>query len=145
MKKIVPSHRRFTEIEQPADIDAAVAESHQAPVVIFKHSATCGLSTRAHRQINKLALASDPHVYRVVVQTARAASNYAAHLFGVRHESPQIFVLSRGAVVATASHGRVTADAVRAAAAEHPGDEHPGDEHPVDEQPANNPSASRAQ
>lgn len=119
MKKILPSHRRFTEVVDRSGIEAAVVASEAEPVVIFKHSASCGLSTRAHRQINKLTAASDPHVYRIVVQTARDASNYAADRFGVRHESPQVLVLVGGTLVANASHGRVTADGIRAAIADY--------------------------
>jgi len=91
--------------------------SAAGPVVLYKHSATCGRSALAREEIRAL-VADSPRPLRVgmiVVQSARAVSNDVARRFAVRHESPQVLVVCEGRAVWTASHFRVTADAVRAA------------------------------
>lgn len=96
-----------------ADLAAAVAHSNKVPVVLYKHSATCGVSYRARREIEHLIEATDPPVYEVVVQHARALSSLIAERWHIRHESPQVIVLHRGEPIFNASHRRVTAQALR--------------------------------
>ena len=60
----------------------------------------------------------DPPVYEVVVQRARDVSNAIAARLGLRHESPQVILLSGNEVLFHASHGGVTPDAIRACLAE---------------------------
>jgi bacillithiol system protein YtxJ len=109
---------RITDISTIAELEEVLETSFSQPVVLFKHSNSCGLSTRAQRQIDRLSDGSDPLVYRIVVQRARDVSDYVESRFEVRHESPQVFVLENGTPVFNASHHRVTADSIRAAVAE---------------------------
>ena len=51
----------------------------------------------------------------VTVQTHRDVSNAVARKLGVRHETPQALLIREGRVVWSASHFRVTAEAVDAA------------------------------
>lgn len=103
-------------LETEKGLEDAVARSHREPVVLFKHSAWCGLSTYAHRELSKLTQPDDPPVYCIVVQHARRLTTAVEERFGIRHESPQVIVLFEGKPVFDASHGRVTAEAVRQAA-----------------------------
>lgn len=93
----------------------AVRASDEAPVVVFKHSASCFVSSVAQRQIDALDQPGDPDVYRIVVQKARGVSDAVEAETGVRHESPQAFVFWRGEAVWNASHLSVTARAIRKA------------------------------
>jgi bacillithiol system protein YtxJ len=79
--------------------------------VVFKHSTTCPVSFSAERQMNAF-MRSHPEVpvYKVLVREQRTTSNQIADWTGVEHESPQVIVLRKGAVVASASHGEVTED-----------------------------------
>ncbi len=52
----------------------------------------------------------DSTLHLIDVIRSRPVSNYLADKAGVRHESPQIFVIKNGEVVWQASHGMVTAD-----------------------------------
>jgi bacillithiol system protein YtxJ len=98
----------------PADLDAAVVESGRQPVVIFKHSLTCGTSAMGAEEVDDFA-ATAPAVpiYRLVVQQHRDLSREVERRFGIRHESPQLLLLSRGEVVWSGSHFRVTAEALQ--------------------------------
>lgn len=98
----------FNELADTPALDEAFAQSQDAPVIIFKHSLTCPISRAAHTEMSKL---SEP-VALVVVQRARELSRAIEKRTGVRHETPQAFVIRRGAAVWAASHWDVTADAV---------------------------------
>jgi len=103
-------------LQTAADLDAALLQSQARPIVIFKHSSTCGTSVMAHEEVAAV-VAGVPwaEVFVVSVHAARGLSQEIARRFGVRHESPQALVIHRGAVTWHASHFRVTRDAVAAA------------------------------
>jgi len=83
--------------------------------VVFKHSATCGVSARAHAEVEKFLLEHpDRCIHKVEVLGARAVSDYIEEKTGIRHESPQLLVLRDGEVVWHGSHSRVTAEAIEA-------------------------------
>jgi bacillithiol system protein YtxJ len=94
------------------ELDAAIAESRQRPVLLFKHSRTCGVSCEAldelHAHVEDSGGAAS---YKLItVQSHRQLSNEAAALLGVRHETPQAILLRHGRPVWTASHFKITKD-----------------------------------
>ena len=104
----------MTDLLTPADLDAAVERSYERPVVLFKHSMTCPISSSAAVQVGRLTAADDPVVFRIVVQLARGVSNQIAERFRIRHESPQVILLLRGEACYHTSHFGVQADRIRA-------------------------------
>ena len=100
-----------------AALDAAIAESRKRPVVIFKHSRTCGISCEAFDELHAhLAESPGEASYNLItVQSHRGVSDEAATRFGVRHETPQVILLRDGLPVWNASHFRITAQALRRA------------------------------
>lgn len=111
----MPSTTSVHDLASPADWMAAREASHDAPVLIFKHSSACPISGRANRQLSKLDAPEDPPVYRVVVQEARDVSSAIASELDVSHETPQTIVLVDGEAVFDASHYEITAEALREA------------------------------
>lgn len=105
----------FSPLESESDWTRALEHSRREPVIIYKHSATCGISSGARRRLQELGAAGDPPVYEVVVQHARPLSNSIAAILGVRHESPQAIVVHEGLAVFHISHGSITPDRLRAA------------------------------
>ncbi len=99
------------------ELDAALAASAVRPVLIFKHSATCGTSAMAAEEIGDLIAGAplDADIYLLRIQAARAVSDEVSRRLRVRHESPQVLLIQDGHVVWSASHFRVTAAAVLAA------------------------------
>lgn len=98
-------------LRTPAEVAAAVAESYAHPIVIYKHSVTCGRSQMALEEIQELLAARrNVTVFQVTVQSAAAASAEVASSLQVRHESPQAIVVSAGAVRWHGSHWRVNRD-----------------------------------
>ena len=94
-----------------AALDAAIAESRERPVLIFKHSRTCGISCEAFDELHAhLADAAAEASYNLItVQSHRGLSDEAAKRLGVRHETPQVILLRDGVPVWNASHFRITA------------------------------------
>ena len=101
----------FKELRDIASLDNFLAESNGDPVIIFKHSNSCGISARAYTQMSQLARP----VGLVTVQTARAVSDEIGERMGLAHETPQVMIVHNGQVAWTASHGYVKAAAVEAA------------------------------
>lgn len=98
-------------------VDRALARSSRRPVLIFKHSAACGISAQAYDEIEEL-FAGPPlpaDLFLVDVRSGRQVSNAIAARLKTRHESPQVLLVADGAVRWSASHFRVTADAIRSA------------------------------
>jgi bacillithiol system protein YtxJ len=111
----------ITRIERIEDVDGLLADSASTPVLIYKHSYTCGTSAYALDELTDL-LHRQPTAARyamVAVQTHRDASSAIATRLGVRHETPQVLLVRDGRVVWSASHFRVTADAIEAALTAH--------------------------
>jgi len=97
-------------------LEAAIAESLERPVLLFKHSRTCGISMEAYDELQAhVAEHADkpPASYKVItVQSHRRLSDSAAQRFGIRHETPQAILLKDGRPVWNASHFRITAEAL---------------------------------
>ena len=92
------------------ELDAAIAESRERPVLLFKHSRTCGVSCEALDELHAHVEDSPGSAsYKLItVQSHRHLSNEAASRLGVRHETPQAILLRHGRPVWTASHFRIT-------------------------------------
>jgi thioredoxin 1 len=97
-------------------LDAAIEESHIRPVLLFKHSRTCGISHEAldalHDLVEKGAGAAHVAYKVITVQSHRHVSELAERRLGVRHETPQAIVLRDGKPVWKASHFRITTEAM---------------------------------
>jgi bacillithiol system protein YtxJ len=107
----------FTQLSDTDELEAAIAESLERPVLLFKHSRTCGISCealdelRAHVEDGALRAA-----YKMItVQSHRRVSDAAAARLGVRHETPQAILLRDGRPVWSASHFRITKQQLDAA------------------------------
>lgn len=101
----------FVELTDTDALDHFLAESTNHPVIIFKHSSSCGISARAYRE---MAGVEQP-VGIITVQEARPVSQEIERRFGIAHETPQVLILRKSEVIWTASHGQVKAEAVEAA------------------------------
>lgn len=107
------SSRAFLPLTTPEAFQALLAESNTGPVVVYKHSPTCGTSAQAYDELDGFLGESPVDVHLVDVLASRALSQQIAADTRVRHESPQLLVFRNGVVVWHASHWRVTAAGVR--------------------------------
>jgi bacillithiol system protein YtxJ len=92
-------------------LEAAIAESRERPVLLFKHSRFCGVSCEALDEVRSyLERGGSATIGKMItVQSHRDVSDGAARRLGIRHETPQAIVLRDGRPVWSASHFRITA------------------------------------
>lgn len=101
----------MTPLANVDELEAAIAESNERPVLVFKHSRNCGVSCEALDELHDhVARAAASVSYRIItVQSHRQLSEAFAARFGIRHETPQAILLRNGQPVWSASHFRITA------------------------------------
>jgi bacillithiol system protein YtxJ len=107
-------HPELTRLEAVDDLDRLLAATEDQPLLLFKHSYTCGVSAEALDELvaHLNDRPAEARYAMVTVQTHRDVSNAVAKRLGVRHETPQALLIRSGRVVWTASHFRVTASAM---------------------------------
>ena len=88
----------------------AVQTSQEKPVLLFKHSPVCPISSYALQEFEAFLKTNDVDstILRVDVIRQRPVSREIAELSGIKHESPQLLLLSGGKVVWHESHGDIT-------------------------------------
>lgn len=105
---------KFLSLADKETLDRLMLDSKDHPVVLFKHSNTCGISSAAYREMEKL-----DNVNLLEVQSARELSREVESITGIEHQSPQVIVLKDGKAVWNASHYGVKATAVASAVEAH--------------------------
>jgi bacillithiol system protein YtxJ len=110
-------HPNMTHLDRVEELARLLEASQRRPLLVFKHSFSCGISAEALDEIlaHLDESRTDVNYAMVTVQTHRDVSNAIARELGVRHETPQALLVLDGRVVWSASHFRVTAQAVGAA------------------------------
>ena len=99
------------EVSDAATLEAAIASPR---AVLFKHSTRCPVSAYVIGEVMDFAETHPEwplYVLKVIEQ--RPLSNEATERLGVRHESPQAFVLHRGRVRWHGSHNEITAETLQ--------------------------------
>lgn len=86
--------------------------------LLFKHSTTCPISAKAYEEFQAYASDNDTPAAIVHVIEDRPLSNKIAEDFGIKHESPQIFLVENGDVRWNASHWKITQSAIKGAVSE---------------------------
>lgn len=112
--------QKYQEIVSTESLAEAIKSSQRETVLFFKHSVTCGISTRAFDEFQKYLESPEAAAarnYVIVVQQSREASNELARLVAVEHEPPQAIIVRNGRAVWNDSHMAIKseklADAVR--------------------------------
>ncbi len=109
----------YSRLESISEIEPLIARSRETPVLVFKHSLTCPVSSAALRQYQRFLEdrpVDEATVFALVeIQNARDVSTEIARATGVRHESPQALLLRDGEVAWHASHWSIKAEALASA------------------------------
>ncbi len=112
-----PIHKDWKSLRSAADLDAAIAESYQYPVALFKHSTSCGISSMAKWNLEKDWDFGTEEVkfYYLDLLAFRPISNAIADQLNVIHQSPQVILLRNGEVIYHTSHHAIGVAPLRAA------------------------------
>ena len=106
----------WTPLDTEAQLEAIKQESHERPVLIFKHSTRCSISSTAWARLErnwKKDEVGSVKPYYLDLLTFRSVSNKIAQEFDVEHESPQVLLISRGECVYNASHFDISFDSIK--------------------------------
>ncbi len=92
--------------EYTQTVDISALKKEEKPVIIFKHSNRCSISTMA---LNRLLdaqeeLDANATVLLIDVIANRSTSMQLADDLDTEHASPQVIVIKSGEVIHTASH-----------------------------------------
>jgi len=110
---------QLNELNDIEDLARALDESDRRPVLIFKRSNSCPISTKAYSQFLSFLEQADSNVsYNLVtVQEARDVSNEIASRLRLEHQSPQAILIRKGRTVWNASHFAITVESLSDAVA----------------------------
>jgi len=102
-------------LESMDDLDRLFEQATGEPVLVFKHSTRCPISSAALREYEEFLQnrsEGKPLCAMVLVVEHRPVSLEFANKSGVPHQSPQAVLLKDGKAVFDASHGSITAKAL---------------------------------
>lgn len=102
------SWNQLTSIEQ---LNQLVLRAQEKPILIFKHSTRCGISSMALNSF-KMNWTSDndlAELYLLDLLRFRDVSNEVAEITGVIHQSPQAIVLRGTEVIYEETHSGIDA------------------------------------
>lgn len=111
----------INKVDSIEKLDTVFERSKSKPVVIFKHSNSCGISSHVLETVQKI----DAELNVIVIQENRALSNEVALRTGYNHQSPQAFVVVDGKPVYHATHYGIDAAAIDRAVAAYEASEAP--------------------
>jgi bacillithiol system protein YtxJ len=97
----------WKELQEFSQLEEIKKLSKDKPVLIFKHSTRCSISSMAWDRMRRNWKESDfekitPYFLDLI--SFREVSNEVASKFGVRHESPQVLLIKDAEVVYHNSH-----------------------------------------
>jgi len=100
-------------LQKAEELDNLLEQSRSQPIVIFKHSTRCIISSMAMDRLER-QWQSDIAVpfYYLDLLKFRDISNEIASKTGIEHQSPQILVLSGGVCKYSATHGDINMSSV---------------------------------
>ena len=106
---------KLTSLSDIPALEAAIDESRERPVLLFKHSRTCGISCEAFDELHAhLAQCTADASYKLItVQSHRRVADEVETRLKIRHESPQAILLRDGSVIWHGSHFRITAEQLK--------------------------------
>ena len=94
----------WSELMSVNDFEVAMKQSYEKPVVLFKHSTTCGISTFAKSRLDKLEINDLFSFYYLDLLAHRDISDAIASKLHVIHQSPQIIIVNKARAIFNTSH-----------------------------------------
>lgn len=113
-KKEEEDQLNWHELTSENDLQKAIEESHEQPVLIYKHSTRCSISGMALNRLERDWSKEMEHIkaYYLDLINYRETSNAIAETFNVYHESPQVILIKDGKAIYDDSHMSISADRI---------------------------------
>ena len=108
---LIEGWTHFTDSDQ---FSTLIDQSQEKPVLLFKHSTRCPVSSFAMNRLrqNWSEISDQVHFYFLDLIAHRAISNQIATDFDVNHQSPQLLIIHQGIAIMDCSHDQVNVAAV---------------------------------
>jgi len=100
----------LTDVHQ---LDEIVEISQNQPVVIFKHSTRCSISSTALSRFERAWGDTENAAFYLDLIAYRPISLEIAEKFGIQHQSPQALVIDKGACTYSATHWDISVDELK--------------------------------
>ena len=99
-----------------AQLEQIIKISMAKPVLIFKHSSRCGISSMALKNFETEydIPETDIDMYFLDLLEYKSLSNAISEKFNVVHQSPQVLVIKNGTVIYHASHSAINSEDLEA-------------------------------
>jgi bacillithiol system protein YtxJ len=97
-------------LDTEEEIDKIISQSNNRNILVFKHSLTCPISAGTLQDLETEWQKEEMQkvdTYLLPIQNYRNLSKAVAEAFGVRHESPQVLVISNGICAYHNSHWKI--------------------------------------
>ena len=110
--KTDPSSFNWVKLTEKNQLNDLIRESYVTPVLFFKHSIRCSISSMAKNRLeNNWNMENVVPVYLDLINF-RNLSNQLAEEFGVVHASPQVILVKDGKCIFTASHNAIDVESI---------------------------------
>ncbi|MEQ8523373.1 bacillithiol system redox-active protein YtxJ [Gracilimonas sp.] len=105
---------KWNELNSEEELSGILQTSNRKTQVIYKHSSRCATCYFAQKNVESISTEKQNQAdyYIVDVIGQRPLSMHIADELGIRHESPQLFVIKEGKVTWHGSHNQIIADTV---------------------------------
>jgi bacillithiol system protein YtxJ len=103
----------WNQLTSALQVDEIIHASHEKPVVIFKHSTRCSISSTALARLERAWDANEIHAFYLDLIAYRPISGLIAEKFNVEHQSPQVLVIHNGNCVYSATHWDISMDELK--------------------------------
>ena len=112
--KSKPEDLGWTRLERQEQFDEMEKISETKPVLIFKHSTSCGISAMIFDRLKGGSdkLTAEVAVFYLDLLSFRPISNEVAARYNILHQSPQVLLLKNGKVDYHKSHHSVSPEAI---------------------------------
>ena len=105
----------WNELNSISQLEELESESKEIPVLIFKHSTRCSISSMAKNRLERdWDSSSLIKSYYLDLIAFRDVSNEVAVRYDVFHQSPQAILLKNGKAVYDASHNAINFSDIKA-------------------------------
>lgn len=106
----------WIELKNETDLNELKQLSAVSPVLIFKHSTRCSISSmalnRLERSWSSEAIGTVQLYYLDLIQN-RIISNLITETFNVQHQSPQVILIKNGEAIYHDSHMNIDFDSIK--------------------------------
>lgn len=103
------------ELKSVDALQEAIKASNEKPVLLFKHSTRCSISSsalsRLERKWNNNETSASAYYLDLI--SFREVSNHIAQELNVNHQSPQMIILKNGKAIFNSSHMDINFDDVK--------------------------------